>query len=141
MAKVTIRCVRCSAPHIIHGISANTMFYLINFKEKFENKAYNYDSPVFLDIPYDRDDFGRIMNAYNAFGWKAEDINRAKVNAKQLKAGKKIEAFLDDFMMLRSLFEDEEFDEFDLALENIKYNKEYQKENDEFTIDTSKLGI
>ena len=69
------------------------------------------------------------------------DIERAKKTAKDLKVGKKIEAFLDDFMVLRSLFEDAEYDDFDLALDNINYNAENQRDSGEFTIDTSKLEI
>ena len=57
------------------------------------------------------------------FGWKAEDIEKAKETAKKLKAGKKIEAFLDNFMMLRSLFEDAKFNEFDFALLAIEKGK------------------
>ena len=120
--EIIINRVRCSVPHIIRGVSANTMFFLINFEEKFKDNTY-YDNTVFLDIPYDRDDFGRIMNSYNVFGWKAEDIEKAKETAKKLKAGKKIEAFLDNFMMLRSLFEDAKFNEFDFALLAIEKGK------------------
>ena len=94
-----------------------------------------------MSTPYDKDDFGRILNAYNVFGWTAQDIERAKKTAKDLKVGKKIEAFLDDFMVLRSLFEDAEYDDFDLALDNINYNAENQRDSGEFTIDTSKLEI
>lgn len=143
--KVTIGAVRHRIPHIIHGVSANTMFYLINFDEMFKDKAFDdseyFDNSTNMSTPYDKDDFGRIMNAYNVFGWTAKDIERAKKTAKDLKVGKKIEAFLDDFMVLRSLFEDAEYDDFDLALDNINYNAENQKDSGEFTIDTSKLEI
>lgn len=66
---------------------------------------------------------------------------REQKDGKRLEGRKKIEAFLDDFMVLRSLFEDAEYDDFDLALDNINYNAENQNDSGEFTIDTSKLGI
>lgn len=142
--KVTIGAVKHRIPHIINGVSANTMFYLINFDKMFKDKAFDdskyFDNSANMSTPYDKDDFGRIINAYNVFGWTAKDIERAKKTAKDLKVGKKIEAFLDDFMVLRTLFEDAEYDDFDLALDSINYNKEYCDENNEFTIDTSKLG-
>ena len=143
--KVTIGAVRHRIPHIIHGVSANTMFYLINFDKLFKDKAFDdseyYDNSTNMSTPYDKDDFGRIINAYNVFGWKKEDIERAKNTAKALKVGKKIEAFLDDFMVLRTLFKDAEYDDFDLALDNINYNAENQRDSGDFTIDMSKLNI
>lgn len=80
--KVTIGAVRHRIPHIIHGVSANTMFYLINFDEMFKDKAFDdseyFDNSANMSTPYDKDDFGRILNAYNVFGWTAKDIERAK---------------------------------------------------------------
>lgn len=143
--KVTIGAVKHRIPHIIHGVSANTMFYLINFDKLFKDKAFDdseyFDNSTNMSTPYDKDDFGRIINAYNVFGWTAKDIERAKETAEKLKVGKKIQAFLEDFMALRSLFEDGEYDEFDLALDETNYNPENQKDSGEFTIDTSKLNI
>lgn len=49
--------------YLLNGISANTMFYLIN-KEKMdsiefiEKRDYNH-----LDIPYDNDDLSRCVDA------------------------------------------------------------------------------
>lgn len=144
--KITIGTKNNKIPHIIHGISANTMFYLINYEKIFKDKKNDIDSEFYenstnMNIPYDKDDFGRIMNACYVFGWTLADIERAKKTAKELKTNKKIQAFLDKFMTLRKLFENAWYDDFEVALNEIKYNPEYQKDSGEFTIDTSSLNI
>lgn len=123
-------------PHIIHGVSANMMFYLINFDKMFKDRAFE-DQMTMMSTPYDADDFSRIMNAWNVFGWGQKDIDTAIENAEKLKCNKRIIEFLDNFLVLRSLYEDEEMEEFDALLAEIN---SFSIEN-EFNIDTSKLEI
>lgn len=132
-----------SIPHLINGCSANTMFYLINFEKMFENKAYN-DTPhgsnsITPSLPYDLDDFGRIMNAYNYFGWTKEDIETAKENAEKLKFGKKFLTFLDNFLVLKSFYDGGEEDEEDFKelLDEIHYGMETSEDD---TIEELLLG-
>lgn len=128
--------VTAEIPHIIHGVSANTMFYLINFNKLFKDKAFE-DQMTTMSTPFDTDDFARIINAWNVFGWGQKDIETAIKNAEELKCSKRLIEFLDNFLVLRSFYQDGEDDEFDALLTEIN---SIPIEN-EFSIDTSKLGI
>lgn len=128
--------VKAKIPHIIHGISANTMFYLIYYDKLFKNKEFE-DQMTTMSTPFDADDFSRCINAYNIFGWGQKEIETAIRNAEKLKCNKRLIEYLDNFLVLRSFYQDGEDDEFDALLTEIN---SIPIEN-EFSIDTSKLGI
>lgn len=101
-------------PQIIHGLSANTLFFLINFEKVFKDKAFEGEQNMtHPSLPYDLDDFSRIMNAYNVFKWTPEDIEEAKKTVKKLKFAKKFKIFLDNFLVLKTFYEGGEEDEED----------------------------
>ena len=80
--------------YLLNGISANTMFYLIN-KEKMdsiefiEKRDHNH-----LDIPYDNDDLSRCVDASLFFGWNGKDIQKAIDVAKDMNLGAHFISFL-----------------------------------------------
>lgn len=110
--KVTVGIVDREIPHIIHGISANTLFYLINYEKNILNHAFNTNNNVCIDIPHDIDDFSRIDNAYSCFGWNENDITKAKETAKKLNFPKKFERFLDRFYEFKDLYDECDSEEF-----------------------------
>lgn len=141
--KITIGKPENTIPRILNGNSANTLFYLINYEkieQIFKDTEY-YGSSASMNTPYDTEDFERIMNAYNVFGWTQKDIQKAEKTAIEINASKKIQAFLENFNVLQKLFENACYDDFELALSDIIYNPENQKDSGEFTIDISKLKI
>lgn len=119
---ISIKVINHHMPHIVYGVSANTIFYLINFDTMFKDKSF-YDNQSHPDIPYDQDDFSRIMNAYIAFGWGEKEIEVAKVKCRELKFGDQILNFLNNFFELKEYFEEEQDDEFKCLLDQIKYGK------------------
>ncbi len=139
--KITISQKNTEIPHIINGISANTMFYLINYDRIFRNKEFDKNNTCCISTPYDKDDFSRIYNAYTAFEWNVEDIESAFKTAREIKAGRKIEAFIARFAELASLYTEGRYAEFDDILDSINYNADYQHDRGEFSIDLSKLNI
>lgn len=110
--RISIEIATRQIPHIIHGISANTLFYLINYENCILNRAYNENNYSCMDIPHDIDDFSRIDNAYTCFGWTEKDIEKAKETAKKLKLPVKFERFLDRFYEFKELYEDVNGDEY-----------------------------
>lgn len=110
--KINIEVVYRRIPHIIHGVSANTLFYLINYEKHILNHAFNTDNDTCIDIPHDIDDFSRIDNAYSCFEWSENDIAKAKETAKKLNFPKKIEIFLDRFYEFKYYYEDNDYDKF-----------------------------
>lgn len=110
--RITIGLPERQIPQIIHGISANTLFYLINYEKYFLNRAYNTNNNTKIDIPYDIDDFSRIDNAYTCFGWDEKDIEKAKETAKELNLPRKFENFLARFYEFKDCYEDNDNDEF-----------------------------
>lgn len=134
--RITIKNTKRSIPHIINGSSANTLFFLINYtrlrNKKFDGE-YNHTSP---SLPYDINDFSRIMNACNCFGWKENDIEVARINAEKLEFGKKYLMFLDNFFVLKSFYNDGEDGDNDLKqlLDEINYGTSNEETEDEFNV-------
>ena len=110
--RITIGTPERQIPHIIHGISANTLFYLINYEKYILNRTYDSNNYTGIDIPHDVDDFSRIDNAYTCFGWNEKDIEKAKETAKKLNLPRKFEKFLDRFYEFKDYYEDNDYDEF-----------------------------
>lgn len=107
--------------YLLNGISANTMFYLIN-KEKMdsinfiEERDHNH-----LDIPYDNDDLSRCVDASLFFGWNGKDIQKAIDTAKDMNLGAHFISFLKCFEELKELLINGKRDESRKLLDEI-YN-------------------
>lgn len=108
--------------YLLNGISANTMFYLIN-KEKIdsidfiEKRDHNH-----LDIPYDNDDLSRCVDASLFFGWDGKDIQKAIDVAKDMNLGAHFISFLKCFEELKELLIKGKLDESRKLLDEI-YNR------------------
>ena len=90
-------------PQVINGVSANTIFYLIN-KEKLD-KLKDKNNMSYLDMPYGIDDFSRCYTAYKTFDWKKEDFEKAIKNCKEMNLEDYFIKFLENFVELATLYE------------------------------------
>jgi len=90
-------------PQVINGISANTIFYLIN-KEKLD-KLKDKNNMSYLNMPYSIDDFSRCYTAYRTFDWKKEDFEKAIKNCKEMNLEEHFIKFLENFIDLATLYE------------------------------------
>lgn len=89
--------------YLLNGISANTMFYLIN-KEKMDSISFIEQRDCnHLDIPYDNDDLSRCVDASLFFGWTGKDIQKAIDTAKDMDLGAYFISFLKCFQELKEL--------------------------------------
>lgn len=102
--KISIEINPTTIPHIIHGISANTLFYLINYEKCILNHTFNNKNDSCIDIPHDPDDFSRIENAYNCFSWDEKDIEKAKVTAQKLNFPDRVKKFLNKFYEFMDIY-------------------------------------
>ncbi len=90
-------------PHILHGISANTMFILIN--NDIDTKNNYYGNTASMDLPYDLDDFSRCVNAANIFKWTNEDLKKAVQRAEHIGLSKMFINFYKEFLIYKTKFE------------------------------------
>lgn len=90
-------------PQIINGMSANTMFWFINY-ERLKNLE-NYRNTSFPSLPSDLDDFGRCVLASNALKYTELDIQRGLDNIHQLNQPQKFTNFFKKFLSLKREFE------------------------------------
>lgn len=89
--------------YLLNGISANTMFYLIN-KEKMDSINFvEHRDWSHLDIPYDNDDLSRCVDASLFFSWTGTDIQKAIDTAKDMGLGAHFISFLKCFQELKEL--------------------------------------
>ena len=83
-------------PQVINGVSANTIYYLIN-KEKLD-KLKDKNNMSYLNMPYSIDDFSRCYTAYRTFDWKKEDFEKAIKNCKEMNLEEHFIKFLENFV-------------------------------------------
>lgn len=93
-------------PQVLNGVSANTMFYLIN-KEHLDNlwnDAVFVRNKSHIDMPFDIDDFSRCYSAYRTFVWTQEDFNTAIKNCELMKLERHFSEFFRNFAKLADLY-------------------------------------
>src|SRR5574344_1196528 len=98
-------------PHIIHGTSANSMFWLIKGKKFMEDggdiqQPEQYENSGHFSYPFDLDDFSRCVNAANIFKYTESDIAQgiASIEHFGLKS-KGWKYLLDNFLEMKEKFE------------------------------------
>jgi len=102
--KVSISIPNQSIPKIINGVSANTMFYLIN-KGHIDNlKEIAEGNTSSIDMPFNIDDFSRCYLAYKTFNWNKENFEDAIKNAQGMKLDICFVNFLENFIKLADLY-------------------------------------
>lgn len=91
-------------PQILNGVSANTIFYLINkghINNLMDVAERNTSS---IGMPNDTSDFSRCYLAYKAFNWNKQNFEDAIKNCKEMKLDDCFVKFLENFPKLADLY-------------------------------------
>jgi len=116
--RIKITCGRSSEsiPHIIHGTSANTMFWIIKSKKYFEaggviEQPQQFENKNAPSLPWDLDDFSRCVLVSNFFGYTETEIKQGLENIKALKYSKAYTILFENFIKMKAEFEAGNYDE------------------------------
>lgn len=105
--------------YLLNGISANTMFYLIN-KERMDSINFvEHRDCNHLDIPYYNDDLSRCVDASLFFDWTDKDIQKAINTAKEMKMEEHFINFLKCFEKLKEFLINGKYEESRKLLDEI----------------------
>lgn len=103
-------------PQIIHGMSANTMFWIIKSKKFFEaggkvEQHEQFENASHFALPWDLDDFGRCVLAADFFGYTESDIQQGLLNLADLGLDNKgYKHFFENFLKMREEFKSANWD-------------------------------